>query len=94
MPRILSAANNRYKDHYTPKRQMPPDGACTADKKSPISLISNQVQLPLADGIGLQSTQASEALLSCLSVSFGGSRPVTHRCYPCHQILLVGIKTK
>jgi hypothetical protein len=55
---------------------------------------NNQVQLPLTDGIGLQSTQANEALLSCLSASFGGSPPAKHRCYPCHQILLIGIKTK
>ena len=63
-------------------------------KISSFFLSNIQVQLPLADGIGLQSTQASEALLSCLSVSFGGSPPVTHRCYPCHQILLIDMKSK
>jgi hypothetical protein len=68
-----------------------PAGSCTTDENQ---YFFNQVQLPLADGIGSQSTQSSEALLSCLSVSFGGSPPVTHRCYPYHQILLIGIKTK
>jgi hypothetical protein len=59
--------------------------ACTTDEIQFFS--NNQVQLPLTDGIGLQSTQASEALLSGLSASFDGSPPVMHICYPYHQIL-------
>jgi hypothetical protein len=70
------------------RRQMEP----SQQMKISNFLSNNQVLLPLIDGIGLQSTQANEALLSCLCASFGGSPPAKHRCYPCHQILLIGIK--
>jgi hypothetical protein len=83
MPHILSAAQIRQEDDHKPKEA---NWSLHYNWKS-VFFSNNKVWLPLTDGIGLQSTQASEALLSYLSASFGGSPPVMRRCYPYHQIL-------